>query len=141
MNNEKKDQAAARAEREALKEFRKQDAIQALTEHERSERAFGENRERLRTERIARETAAGPMLAPTPELPDDIPIARVIFPTRIQKALRAAGIKTVGDVREVADKTLVSLPDLGKGSLSDLRKRLGLPSTDGERPASGLKAK
>ena len=71
MNDEKKDQAAARAEREALKAFRKLDAIQALTEHERSERAFGENRERLRTERIARETAAGPMLAPTPELPDD----------------------------------------------------------------------
>ena len=77
-----------------------------------------------------------PMLAPTPELPDDTPIERVLFSTRIQNALRAADLKTVGEVREISDETLISLPDFGKGSLSDLRKKLGLPSTDGVRPLS-----
>ena len=57
---------------------------------------------------------------------------RIVF-TRIQNALRAADLKTVGEVREISDETLISLPDFGKGSLSDLRTKLGLPSTDGVR--------
>jgi DNA-directed RNA polymerase alpha subunit len=93
------------------------------------------NRERLRKERLVREATEGPMLAPTPELPDDTPIERVLFSTRIQNVLRAADLKTVGEVREISDETLISLPDFGKGSLSDLRKKLGLPSTDGVRPS------
>jgi DNA-directed RNA polymerase alpha subunit len=74
-----------------------------------------------------REATEGPILAPTPELPDDTPIERVLFSTRIQNVLRAADLKTVGEVREISDKTLISLPDFGRGSLSDLRKKLGLP--------------
>lgn len=62
------------------------------------------------------------MLAPTPELPDDTPIERVLFSTRIQNALRAADLKTVGEVRGISDKTLLSLP------LSDLRKTDGVRS-------------
>ena len=85
-------------------------------------------------ERLVREAAAGPMVAPTPELPDDMPIERIIFSTRIQNALRAAGLNTVGEVREVSDEALISLPDFGNGSLSELREKLGLPSTDGVRP-------
>ena len=76
------------------------------------------------------------MVAPTPELPDDMPIERVIFSTRIQNALRAADLKTVGEVREVSDETLISLPDFGTGLLAALREKLGLPSTDGVRPIS-----
>ncbi len=68
------------------------------------------------------------MVAPAPELPDDTPIERVIFSTRIQNALIAADLKTVGEVREASDETLISLPDFGK-----VRKKLGLPSTDGVR--------
>lgn len=74
------------------------------------------------------------MVAPTPDLPDDTPIERVIFSTRIHNVLRAANLKTVGEVREVSDETLISLPDFGKGSLSDLRRKLGLPSNAGVRP-------
>ena len=85
---------------------------------------------------MGREAAAGPMSAATPELPDDMPIERVLFSTRIQNALRAADLKTVGEVREISDETLISLPDFGRGSLSDLRMKLGLPSTDGVRPIS-----
>jgi DNA-directed RNA polymerase alpha subunit len=85
---------------------------------------------------MVREAAEGPMVAPTPELPDDIPIERVQFSTRIQNALRAADLKTVGEVREISDETLISLPDFGRGSLSNLRMKLGLPSTDGVRPIS-----
>ena len=109
------------------------EAQEAIADHE-AQTAFHENRERLRKERLVREATEGPMLAPTPELPDDTPIERVLFSTRIQNALRAADLKTVGEVREISDETLISLPDFGKGSLSDLCKKLGLPSTDGVRP-------
>jgi DNA-directed RNA polymerase alpha subunit len=74
------------------------------------------------------------MVAPTPELPDNTPIERVLFSSRIQNALRAADLKTVGEVRESSDNMLLSLQDFGKGSVAQLRKMLGLPSTDGVRP-------
>ena len=74
------------------------------------------------------------MVAPTPELPDDMPIKRVLFSSRIQNALRAADLKTVGEVRKSSDNMLLSLQDFGKGSVAQLRKTLGLPSTDGVRP-------
>jgi DNA-directed RNA polymerase alpha subunit len=73
-------------------------------------------------------------LEPTPELPDDRPIREVRFPTRIKNALFAAGVKTVGDVREMSDEALLALPDFGKASVTHLRETLGLPSADGVRP-------
>jgi Bacterial RNA polymerase, alpha chain C terminal domain len=60
-----------------------------------------------------------------------MPIESVLFFTRIRNALRAADLKTVGEMRETSDETLISLPDFARGSLSDLRMKLGLPSTDG----------
>jgi DNA-directed RNA polymerase alpha subunit len=72
-------------------------------------------------------------LDPTPELPDDTPISDVEFPARIRNMLTAAGLKTVGEVRETADEILLSFHDLGKGSVAHLREMLGLPSTDGVR--------
>ena len=54
-------------------------------------------------------------LEPTPELPDNTPLPEVQFPTRIKNALFAAGLKTVGEVRETSDEALLSLPDFGKG--------------------------
>jgi DNA-directed RNA polymerase alpha subunit len=74
-------------------------------------------------------------LEPTPELPDDTPIREVRFPTRIKDALFAAGLKTVGEVRETSDKALLALPDFGKTSVAQLRDTLGLPSCDGLRPS------
>jgi DNA-directed RNA polymerase alpha subunit len=74
-------------------------------------------------------------LEPTPELPDDTPIREVQFPTRIKNALFAAGLKTVGEVREMSDEALLSLPDFGKASVAQLREALGLPSTEGVRPS------
>ena len=74
------------------------------------------------------------LLDPTPELPDDTLIGDVRFATRIRNALNAAGLKTVGEVREASDATLLSLQDLGQGSVAHLRETLGLPSTDGVRP-------
>jgi DNA-directed RNA polymerase alpha subunit len=74
-------------------------------------------------------------LEPTPELPDDTPIDRVRFATRIRNVLNAAGIKTVGEVRETPDEVLLSFQDLGKASVAHHRETLGLPSTDGVRPS------
>jgi len=132
-NEKSTDAGRSAAERKAL---RVQEAQEAIADHEEARTACHENRERLRKERLVREAAEGPMVAPTPELPDDMPIERVIFSTRIQNALRAADLKTVGEVREVSDETLISLPDFGTGSLAGLREKLGLPSTDGVRPIS-----
>ena len=73
-------------------------------------------------------------LEATPELPDNTPIREVRFPTRIENALFAAGLKTVGEVREMSDASLLALPDFGKTSVAQLRDLLGLPSTDGVRP-------
>ena len=129
-----------KAEREARKAFRKVDATKAMTEQEQAQRAFNENRERLRTERIAREIVKGPTFYPAPELPDDTPIDNVRFTTRIRTAVTAAGWKTVGEIREASDATLLSLQDLGKGSVVHLRETLGLPSEAGGRPR-GPKAK
>ena len=81
-------------------------------------------------------------IEPTPELPDNTPLEQARLPTRIRNALKAAGLSTVGEVREATDASLLALQDLGKGSLGLLRKTLGMPSTIGVRPVEiGLKAK
>lgn len=49
--------ATTSAEREALKLFRKVAAEKAMTDHEKAQKAFLENRERLKAERLAREAA------------------------------------------------------------------------------------
>ena len=75
------------------------------------------------------------LVDPTPELPDDTLIENVRFATRIRNVLAAAGLKTVGEVRETADETLLSFQDLGKDSVAHLRETLGPPSTDGVGPS------
>jgi hypothetical protein len=126
------DPGLSAAERKAL---RGAEAKEAMTDHEEAQRSFHENRERPRAERLAREAVAGPMLYPAPELPDNTPIDNVRFSTRIRNAVAAAGWKTVGEIREASDETLLSLQDLGKGSISHLRETLGLPSKEGVRPS------
>ena len=125
------DPGLSAAERKTL---RSREAQEAIADHEEAQRALHANHARLRDERLAREAAAGPMIAPTPELPDDTPIERVRFPRRIQDCLAAASLKTVGEVRETSDETLLSLQDVGQSSVAYLRERLGLPSCDGVRP-------
>jgi DNA-directed RNA polymerase alpha subunit len=73
------------------------------------------------------------MQQPTPELPDNTLIEQVELPTRIRDALNAAGLKTIGEVREMSDEALLDLPDLGQASVAHLRETLGLPSSDGVR--------
>jgi hypothetical protein len=58
MNDTFERKVATRAEREARKVFREAEASKAMTEHERAQRAFQENRERLKALRLAREAAA-----------------------------------------------------------------------------------
>jgi DNA-directed RNA polymerase alpha subunit len=75
------------------------------------------------------------LVDPTPELPDDTPIERVRFPTRVRNVLTAAGLKTVGEVRETSDEILMSFQNFGHSSVVHVRETLGLPSTDGVRPS------
>jgi DNA-directed RNA polymerase alpha subunit len=74
------------------------------------------------------------ILDPTPELPDDTPIERVRFPTRIYNLLAAADVKTIGEIRSISDAELLTLQDCGAATVTYLRKALGLPLFDGVRP-------
>jgi DNA-directed RNA polymerase alpha subunit len=69
------------------------------------------------------------MLDSTHELADDTLIGEVELTPRIRNALNAAGLKTVGEVREMSDRALLSPPDFGPSSLSCLRERFG-PALD-----------
>src|ERR1700682_607829 len=64
------------------------------------------------------------MLYPAPELPDGTPIENVRFSTRIRNAVTAVGWKTVGEIREASDATLLGLRDLGPGSVTSLHETL-----------------
>jgi len=110
------------AERKSLRET---EAQEAMSDHNDAEKAFHDNRERLRTARLAREAVAGPVLYPALGLPDETPIVNVRFSTRVSNALIAAGVKTVGDIREASDATLLSFHNLGAGSIARLRETLG----------------
>ena len=59
-----------------------------------------------------------------PNLPDDTLPEMVRISTGIRNAVRLAGLKTIGELRETTDETLASLPDLGRGSINWLRVRL-----------------
>ena len=130
-NKKSTDPGLSAADRKAQ---RSQEAQEALADLEMAHRDFRENRDRLQEERPPREEAAGRMLYPAPELPDDTLIEQVRFSTRIRNAVNAAGMKTIGEVRETSDDNLLSLQDLGSSSISYLREALGLPSADGVRP-------
>src|SRR5258705_10934847 len=133
-NEKSTDPGLSAAER---KELRGREAKEAVADHEAAQQAFHETRQRLREERLRREAAAGPMLYPAPELPDDTPIENVRFSTRVRNALTTAGLKTVGEIREASDAMLLSLQDLGKGSVAHLRETLGLqPMGSGPRAKS-----
>jgi DNA-directed RNA polymerase alpha subunit len=125
------DAGLTNAERKSLRES---EAQEAMSDHDDAEKAFHKNRERLREARLAREATAGPMLYPAPDLPDDTPIGNVRFSTRIRNAIAAAGWKTVGEIRDASDATLLGLQDLGPGSVAHLREKLGQPSSDEVRP-------
>ena len=64
------------------------------------------------------------MLDPSADFPDETPLVTVRLPTRIFNALSNAGLRTLGEIRESSDKTLLSFQDLGRGSLRWLRERL-----------------
>jgi DNA-directed RNA polymerase alpha subunit len=113
------DPGLTNAERKILRES---EAQEAMSDHNDAEKAIHDNRERLRMARLAREAVAGPVLYPAVGLPDDTPIDKVRFSTRITNALKVAGVKTVGEIRQASDATLLSFQDLGPGSVVRLRQ-------------------
>lgn len=62
---------------------------------------------------------------PDPNLPDGISIKQVKLLPGIKRALIAAGLKTVGDVRRTSDPMLLSIQNLGRNSVTRLRNELG----------------
>jgi DNA-directed RNA polymerase alpha subunit len=57
---------------------------------------------------------------PDPNLPDGVSLD-----PRTKRALVAAGLKTLGDVRKTSDAALLSIQNLGKKSVTRLRNELG----------------
>lgn len=62
---------------------------------------------------------------PTPDMPNDTPIADLDLPTRIKNALERNGLETVRDIRETSDRNLLSFQDMGARSLKFLRSAFG----------------
>jgi DNA-directed RNA polymerase alpha subunit len=125
------DTGLTNAERKSLRES---EAQEAMSDHDAAEKAFHENRERLREARLAREALASPMLYPAPDLPDETPIDNVRFSTRSKNALNEAGVKTVGEIRQASDATLLSFQDLGSSSIARLLETLGQPPSGALKP-------
>jgi DNA-directed RNA polymerase alpha subunit len=129
MSDQKRSSSgSSQAERKA---FRDLEAREAMAEHQRIRTAFNDNLERLRSERLVREAAdpaAGKLVMPTPQLPDDTPIDRLRLTTRMREALHTEGLRTVGEIRQKSDQQLLSIRDLGKGSVAHLRASLGVAS-------------
>ena len=65
------------------------------------------------------------MFDPDPNLPDDTLIEMVHFSPLIRKALNAAGLKTIGEIRAISDDKLRRMRGVGTGSLAYLRKTIG----------------
>jgi hypothetical protein len=65
------------------------------------------------------------MFDPTPDLGDDMPIESVHFPHSIRRSLKAAGLKTIGDIRGMSDTKLLLMRGVGIGRLANLRQSLG----------------
>jgi hypothetical protein len=68
-----------------------------------------------------------------------LPSATSTFLKRIRNAIAAAGWKNVREIRDASDATLLSLQDLGPGSVAHLREKLSEPSSDKVRPPSAKK--
>jgi DNA-directed RNA polymerase alpha subunit len=124
--HKKSSSGSSQTERKA---FRDLDAREATAEYDRAQTAFNDNRERLRSERLAREAtdpAGGKLVMPTPQLPDDTPIEKLQLTTRMREALHAGGLRTVGEIRNKSDQQLLTIRDLGSGSIAHLRAALGV---------------
>lgn len=62
----------------------------------------------------------------TTDLQDNVPLAQILTSSKAVRALEAAGIKTVGDVKKKALSELASLKGVGDSALASLRG-LGVP--------------
>jgi hypothetical protein len=62
---------------------------------------------------------------PSRYLPDETHIVDVDLPTRIHNTLVRNGVATVGELRAMPDKAVLSFQHMGRRSLAYLRERLG----------------
>jgi len=80
------------------------------------------------------------VLHPTSELPDDTAIEQIRLPWFIRRTLADAGLKTVGNVRNAADETLLELK-LNRGVVNFIRLRWANTRSIRRLVELGLKAK
>ncbi|MCK1268726.1 hypothetical protein IVB44_38420 [Bradyrhizobium sp. 49] len=59
------------------------------------------------------------------------------MPSRLRNALEIEGVKTVGEVRNMADADLLSFQNLGAASVRHLRQLFGASRSDPPRKGCG----
>ena len=70
------------------------------------------------------------------QLSDETSLDQVDLPPRLRNAFASEGIKTVGEVRDLADADLRSLQNLGAASVRHVRRLFG-PSRQRGKPLGG----
>ena len=118
------------------KDLRGREAREAIADHEETQRALIGNLEHLREERLAREAAAGPMLYPAPELPDDTPIENVRFSTRVRNDANHRGSENRRRDTRGIRRDVVKPPGSRKGVCRSSSGNVG-PSLHGRGPTEG----
>ncbi|WP_083926428.1 DNA-directed RNA polymerase subunit alpha C-terminal domain-containing protein [Bradyrhizobium sp. WSM4349] len=68
---------------------------------------------------------------------DEAPLDQIDLPSRLRNALEIEGVKTVGEVRNMADADLLSFQNLGAASVRHLRQLFGASRSDPPRKGRG----
>ncbi len=116
------------------KEFGGRRAKTSIAGDETSQRTSQDNCDRLLTERLARETAARPVLHPAPEISDKTLLDNGRCSSRMRNVKNSPGWTAVGEIREPSVSTLLASPYLAKAFFVHFRETLGQPSMAGVRP-------
>jgi len=77
-------------------------------------------------QRISAEFRALERSAPPTMLSEADPIERIPIPTRVMKALRRLGVRTIGQLTEMREEDILGVPSLGEGSVRQLNRILAL---------------
>jgi DNA-directed RNA polymerase alpha subunit len=68
---------------------------------------------------------------------DETPLHQIDLPSRLRNALQIEGVKTVGEVRNMADADLLSFQNIGAASVRNLRQLFGASRSDPRRKGRG----
>jgi DNA-directed RNA polymerase alpha subunit len=113
------------SEKHRRKSLRESEAREAMSDHDDAEKAFHETGSACGWRGWRGRSWLVRCFIQPPGLLDETLIDNVRFSTRIANALNAAGVKTVGEIRQASNATLLTFQDLGASSIARLRETFG----------------